>query len=168
MEYRGDIRTFVEHLHRLRGAAVSAILLNEPVIVNWHDGFEVLDAIESVVAQSPAYRWQRNFGHYILHPDDPVWNTKISGVAIQQSPRADATARYLAIVRTQIPALADLDGPPIKGDPRSLVYSALVSLPPEASIIEHLAHLLGDDQQMIFTIEADRAGGRLLHYARIE
>lgn len=125
------------------------------------------EQLQALVAQAPAYRWSELAGRYVVLPRAAVWDTRIDDVVIANIPRLEAATRFVARVRTVVPELADLAEPPMIGDPRSPVYSEAVSLPHDASILQHLVALLGADLRTVFTIERTRFGDRLLHFDRI-
>ncbi len=76
----------------------------------------------------------------------------IGGVDIRNAPRWKATRAFVEHLKRTDAEFGSLTGPPIKGDPRSPVYAGRVSLPEEATVLEHLAALVGDHPNVTFSI----------------
>jgi hypothetical protein len=164
----GTIINLIRELRDTSGVPVNVIVSDEQIRVSCSTtGQDVAAVLEALVAQTARYRWRTITGHYVLYPSDPVWDSKISGIAIRSVPRLDAATQYVTAVRSQIPALADLVEPPMKGDSRAPVYTEPVSLPLETSIVTHLVELLGTNDQLAFTIERARSGQRVLHFQQV-
>jgi hypothetical protein len=102
----------------------------------------------------------------VLYPDDAAWEARVTGIQIERVPRYEAAESYTEEARRQVPDLARLLIGALKGDPRSPVYSDPVSLSSEASVLEHLVELLGDDPELVFVIEPGGEDRLLLHFER--
>jgi hypothetical protein len=165
---RDAVADVIRQLRDTLRVPVSFIQSDEQVETNWTTtGQEAATTLITSVTQTGLYRWRMIMGRSVLYPVDPVWDHKIMGIAITGVPRLDGAMQYTTAVRSRIPALDDLGGPPMKGDPRSPVYEAPVSLSPEASLIEHLVELLGTNKHLVFTIERGPSGRRVLHFQEV-
>jgi len=164
----GSIPEVVRELRRVHGTAVNLIESEERVEINQPtSGPDVQAVLDALVARSDRYRRRRIRGRDLIYPTDPVWECEVSGIAITGVPRLDAATQFVVAVNSQIPALKDLLPPPILGDPRTPAHVEPVSLQPEAVIVEHLAELLGTNEQIVFTIEWALSGQRMLHFEQV-
>jgi hypothetical protein len=120
------------------------------------------------VVVSAAVRRRSIHGRDVLYPDDPAWEASVTGVRIQAMPRWDAADAYTRTAAAQVPALDRLAVAPRLGDPRSPVYADPVSLSEEATVLEHLVELLGDDRDLAFVVEPGGEDRLLLHFGRPE
>jgi hypothetical protein len=127
-----------------------------------------ISAFKRKVELSDHYKWCTIMGRYVFYSCNPVWDHEISEINIAGISRLNAATQYLAEVRSQIPALIDLTGPPMKGEPLSLVYTELVYLSPVSSLIKHLVELLGTNEKLVFTIERALSGQRVLHFQEVQ
>lgn len=164
------IGEWARHLWQLTGEPLNAIadstLSSEDVIAIPRDLPTALDALRA--KSGGRYRWVRAGRRYVVYPDEPAWDIIVRGVNILGRPRIDAAASYLDAVRAQVPALADIVGPGVIGDPRAPLYSQTVSLTQEASVVEHLVQLLGDAQNVAFLIERTGGGRRVMRFERVQ
>jgi hypothetical protein len=117
-------------------------------------------------ARRAGLRWRAIGTHVVLYPDDDVWERRVSGIAVADARRADAAAAYTADVARRVPGLERLVGGVVRGDPDAPVYADRVTLSPEAAVLEHLVQLLGDDPDLVFTIEPAADGRLVLHFER--
>jgi hypothetical protein len=63
-----------------------------------------------------------------------------------------------------VPELERLVGGVVRGDPDAPVHADRVSLSPGATVLEHLVELLGDDPDLVFTVEPTEDGRLVLHF----
>lgn len=158
----------IRELQETSGVAVNVIESDERFeIIRSTVSQDVAATLDAIVAQNKNYRWCTIMNHYVLYPEDYVWDQKISGIAIIDMSRLDAATQYVTEIQKQVSALSDLVGIPIKGDPQASVYTELVSLHPVASIIEHLVELLGTNNNLTFTIEQAPSGKRVLYFQQV-
>lgn len=158
----------VRQFRKTSGVALNAIEADTEERACWPSvGHDVEATLEDLIAQQGHYRWRMLMGRYVIYPTDSVWDGRIAGIAITGRPRLDAATQYVKAVRGQVPALRDLLEPPIKGDPRSPVYTEPVSLRSEAPILIHLMELLGWNKALAFTIQWTQSGRRILHYQEV-
>ena len=158
----------VRKIWDIYGVPVNVIVSDERVESGWSTtGQSVAEALDSLVAQVGGYRWRMIMGRYVLYPSDPVWDSNVSEITIVGVPRFDAATQYLAAVRRQIPALDDLVGALLRGDPRAPAYAEPVSLNRESSIVAHLVEVLGTNDQLAFIIERALSGKRVLHFQQV-
>jgi hypothetical protein len=118
------------------------------------------------VARANGLRVRTIGTHFVLYPNDDVWERPVSGIDISNVERAAAAAAYTADVARRVPGLERLVGGVVRGDPEAPVYSDRVSLSPEATILEHLVELLADDPDLVFTVEPADDGRLVLHFER--
>jgi hypothetical protein len=165
----GDsVSRVVSALRDIRRMPVNFIEADERVegpVVEKGGGAE--EALDSLVAQAPIYRWSRIAERNILFPRAAIWEAQIRGAPIANVPRLEAATQFVALVRNNMPELADLSEPPMIGDPAAPVYTERVSLPPDGTILQYLVALLGADPRTIFTIQRSRFGERVLHFDRV-
>lgn len=162
------ITYFIHQLRATYGVPVNFIESDERVEVSLPTISEnVAASLDAVVGQTKKYRWRTVVGRYIVYPSEPVWDTRVSGIAITEVPRLDAATQYITAIQSQIHALEDLVAPPMKGDPRAPVYTAPVSLHSESSVLEHLVELLGTSERLVFTIERSPSNHRVMYFEQL-
>jgi len=162
-----SISSFVGQLRNRSGVPVNFIE-SEDVVLYWPSTDQDVAAIlDALVMQTDHYRWRTVGERYVLYPRDPVWDSSVSRVDIRDVARLDAATRYVAVVRSQIPALEDLLPPVLLGDPRAPIYAERVSLSPESSVVGHLVELLGMNRRLAFTVEHVQSGQRALNFWQV-
>jgi hypothetical protein len=130
-------------------------------------GGDVDASLAALTSQKGVYRRVESAGHSIIYPRKGEWDTPILEVRITDVPRLQAATQYVALVRARIPALKDLLGPPMKGNPNSPVYTQPVSLQAEGAIVQHFAELLGSEKRLVFTVERVISGARILYFDQV-
>jgi hypothetical protein len=159
---------FVRLLREVRRMPVSFIQADEePGGIEPKIGNDIEATLDALIAQAPIYRWSNVSGHYVLYSRDPIWDAEVDGIEIINLPRLEAGTQLVTQLRTKAPELGSLSEPPMMGDPRSPVYTEIVSLPRNGSILQHLVALLGTDLQTVFTVERTLFGDRVLHFGRV-
>ena len=149
------------------GVPVSVVIAGAPPVIEAETPPDPSTALDRVVEASPGYRWDRPRGRYTLYPASEPWHAPVRGLAISQRPRIDAAERLITEIGRQVPELGDLAGVIQKGDPRSAVFEAPVTVTGDAPALEHLAALLGDDERLAFAIDRGTAGGRVLWFEQV-
>lgn len=127
------------------------------------------EALAELLLRAPAYRCERFDGHVLLYPRAPLWDSRLAGAAGTPGtamPRLQAAMALIARLRAAMPALADLSDPDMVGDSGSPVHADTVALPAEATVVEHLAALLGPDPHLVLSLTRMDGGGRYLHFER--
>jgi hypothetical protein len=139
-------------LRALVGDGVSVIVAAEMPDPERLDDQTVLDDL--------GYRLEAIGGRRTLRPNDTVWDKTVTGVEIVDVPRADAAHAYALEARQQVRELdeAGFAGGVVRGDPREPMFTDLVTLSREARVVEHLVELLGQDADLVFTVEPASLG----------
>ena len=79
-------------------------------------------------------------------------------------PRHLAAAAYVELLRGDFPDLADLAPPLLKGDPRAPIYSEVVDVPENPTVLQGLVALLGGTLEFNFSIVHFDPGRRVLYF----
>ena len=165
---KNPVKDSVRKLRAAHEVPVNFIQSDEKIGIDCSlDSAEAAVSLDWVVAQTDRYRWCRIEGRYVLCPNDPVWESIISGVDIADMPRFAATMRYAALIRERVAMLRNFGGPVLKGDSDSPVYTERVSLSPSSKVLSHFVELLGADQRLTFTIERSPAGPLIMHFEQL-
>jgi hypothetical protein len=122
------------------------------------------EAAVAKAARRNGLRWRKIGTRFVLYPADDVWERRVTGVDIDGIARADAAGAYTSEVARRVPELEHLVGGVVRGDPGAPVHADRVSLSPEATVLEHLVELLGDDPDLVFTVEPAEDGRLVLHF----
>jgi hypothetical protein len=122
------------------------------------------EAAVAGAARRNGLRWRTIGTRFVLYPDADVWERRVTGVDIAGIARADAAGAYTAEVARRVPKLERLVGGVVRGNPDAPVHADRVSLSPEATVLEHLVELLGDDPDLVFTVEPTEDGRLVLHF----
>lgn len=142
-------------LRRKYGVPVSFISVpnDKPKTVEFRDEAVTLrEALDEFVQTWDNYTYSVVGDGLVIYPKSGPFDKVIGGVDIKTAPRLEATRAFVAHLRRTDAEFGSLTGPPIKGDPRSPVYASRVSLPEEATVLEHLAALVADDPNVTFSI----------------
>jgi hypothetical protein len=156
--------SFVEALREALPAPVSVVLDRRRDALDIAAEAGSPEQAVAGAARRNGLRWRRIGTRFVLYPEADVWERPVSGIEISDVERADAAAAYTAEVARLVPGLERLVGGVVRGDPRAPVYSDRVSLSPQATVLEHLVELLGDDPDLVFTIEPADDGRLVLHF----
>jgi hypothetical protein len=150
----------VDYLRSAWGAPVSIIEAPHdatfPINMGQTTAYEVLGR---AVSSDRSYRMRQENGRTVLVPVE--WkglDDTVSGVAIKDMARAEATRHYIEFAKPQTSALAPVEGPVLKGDPGAPVYAEKVTLSSSATVFQHLVQLLGSDARVVFSIRLARPG----------
>ncbi len=135
----------------------------KPEFVEFRDEELTLrETLDRLVQRRDGYTYSLVRDHLVVYPKSGPFKKVIAGVDIRNAPRWEATGAFVEHLKRTEAEFANLTGPPIKGDFRAPVYADRVSLPEEASVLEHLAALLGDNLNVTFSIlNALRPGTRV-------
>jgi hypothetical protein len=159
LKFTGDVPAFVWLMNRDYRAGVSFIEGRGCGTLSIDaDAKDLLAVLDSVVEQCKGYNWSRILGRIVLHSTERQYRRKIREVEIVRVPRRDAGAAYVGILRKSSRKFKDLLVPGVLGDPEADLYSTPVSLDGEATVLEHLVQLLGDDPRVVFMITKTRTG----------
>jgi hypothetical protein len=116
------------------------------------EGVSVQELLQAMIAgQSVPYRCLVADGHVVLLPDEPRWFRTVAGVDIQDLPRLVAARRYVE----HLASLGEFEGLSVVagGLLESSLFADRVSLTSQASVIEHLVQLLGDNPGVLFVVQ---------------
>lgn len=105
-------------------------------------------------------------GRPVILPREPDWHQVVRDVSVHQRPRLEA-ADALIEAAQRAGLVPDLIAPVMRGDPRAPAYAQPVSLPASATLLEHLATLLGPDPELVFDVLALGEGRRLLGFTTV-
>lgn len=152
----GSTTEAIDVLRHKYGVPVSFIsVANEnPETVDLRDEELTLrEAMHEFVQVRERYTYSLVRGHLVVYPKSGPFKKVIGGVDIRNAPRWEATYAFVDHVRRTDAEFGNLTHPAIKGDPhRAPLYADRVSLPEEATVLEHLAALLGDNPNVMFSI----------------
>jgi hypothetical protein len=155
MSVSTSIKEAINVLRRKYGVPVSFISIpnDKPKTVEFPDEELTLrDALDEFVQTWDDYTYSVVGDALVVHPKSGPFDKVIGGVDIRNAPRLEATRAFVAHLKRTYAEFGSLTGPPIKGDPRSPVYAGRVSLPEAATVLEHLAALVGDHPNVTFSI----------------
>lgn len=110
------------------------------------------NALDEFVQSRDGYTHSLVGDRLMVYPKSGPFKKVIGGVDIRNAPRLEATVAFVEHLKRTEAEFRNLIGPGIKGDPRAPVYADRVSLPEEATVLEHLAALLGDNPNVTFSI----------------
>ncbi len=124
---------------------------------NYRSTLEVKDAslaevLARIVSANPIYRYRFIGKRLVLYAKDPTYTVLVKKPDIKDMARLWAAEKYVEKLRREIRDFSDLNPPYFFGNFRSPVYQDKVTLRDEASVIEHLVELLGDNPGMVFSI----------------
>ena len=120
------------------------------------------EALDQFVRTREGYIYSLVGDHLMVYPKSGPFKKVIGEVNIRNTPRLEATEAFVEHLKRTDAEFGNLIRPGIKGDPRAPVYTDRVSLPEEATVLEHLAALLGDNPNVTFSIlDGPRSGTRL-------
>jgi len=112
----------------------------------------VRDVLEKIKSDAPDYRYGDVEGHLVLYPNEPKYQKAIGSVSVREMERLKATYSYLDALRARWPEFKDLMAPAMKGNPKAVLYTELVSIRPRVTVLKGFAQLLGKNQSVVFTI----------------
>jgi len=112
----------------------------------------VRDVLEKIKSDAPDYRYGDVEGHLVLYPNEPKYQKAIGSVSVREMERLKATYSYLDALRARWPEFKELMGPAMKGNPKAVLYTELVSIRPRVTVLKGFAQLLGKNQSVVFTI----------------
>jgi len=112
----------------------------------------VRDVLEKIKSDAPDYRYGDVEGHLVLYPNEPKYQKAIGSVSVREMERLKATYSYLDALRARWPEFKDLMAPAMKGNPKAVLYTELVSIRPRVTVLKGFAQLLGKNQSAVFTI----------------
>lgn len=116
-------------------------------------------ALDEFVRSREGYSYALVGDRLVVYPKVGPFEKVIDGVDIRNAPRLEATVAFVDHLKRTHLAFGSLGGPGIKGDRRAPLYTEPVSLLEEATVLEHLAALLGDNPNVMFSIVDGRRPG---------
>ena len=152
----GTTTEAIEVLRDKYGVPVSFISVadEKPETVQLRDGeLSLGEAMDQFVQMRERYTYSLVRDHLVVYPKSEPFKKVIGGVDIRNTPRWEATRAFVEHLKRTDAEFGNLIGPGIKGDPhRAPLYAEPVSLPEEGTVLEHLAALLGDNPNVMFSI----------------
>lgn len=124
-----------------------------------HEELTLRRALDEFVQTRDGYTYRVVGNCLVVYPKSGPFDRVIGGVDIRDVPRWEATRAFVEHLKRTGAEFGNLGGPPIKGDFRSPVYAGRVSLREEATVLEHLAALVGDHSNVTFSILDRRRSG---------
>lgn len=112
----------------------------------------VRDVLEKIKSDAPDYRYGDVEGHLVLYPNEPKYHKAVGSVSVREMGRLKATYSYLDALRVRWPEFKELMAPAMKGSPKAVLYTELVSIRPRGTVLKGFAQLLGKNQSAVFTI----------------
>jgi len=125
------------------------------------------DVLREVSRQVPAYMVDVVQERVVLRPRRPEYQSVVRGIDLKDVERFEAAGRYASELARQVPFFADLGGPPLLGNPNIPLFKEKVSLDPEATVMQHLAQLLGDDPKVVFLLIKAKSGAPMLALSQV-
>lgn len=162
-----DSSPSIESLRAALPTPVNVVLDHERDALEVPSGPSEPEAAVADAARRNGLRWRKIGSRFVLYPDDDVWERPVSGVHLAGVGRAAAADAYTAEVRRHVPELGGFVGGVVRGDPDAAIYTEPVSLSPDATILKHLVELLGDDPDLVFTVEPASEGRLVLHFEHV-
>ncbi len=133
---------------------------SEPVQLR-EEELPLREALDELIRTRDAYTYSLLGDHLVVYPKSESYK-KVVKVKIRNLPRLEATSAFVEHLKQTDTEFGNLISPVMKGDPRAPLYTDPVSLPEEGTVLEHLAALLGDDLNVIFSIvDGPRSDTRL-------
>lgn len=156
----------IEHIDIL-GFPVSFIEGPSPVRIEMRSqNLQARSFLKELLEQAPGYRCSVIGNHAVVYFDDPALHKVVSDVSIAQKFRGPAARSYVKHVSHEIEELKDL-GVLLGGPLDSPVFNEEVTLAPEATVLEHLGQLLGENPDIIFWIRYASTGNRYLNFGSV-
>ncbi len=109
-------------------------------------------ALDEDVQAHNSYAYALVSDRLILHPKSGPFTKVVGRVHIRNVPRLEAMMAFVEHLKETHTEFGNLGGPGMKGDPRAPLYTDLVSLREEGTVLEHFAALLGDDPNVVFSV----------------
>ena len=162
----GSTTEAIDVLRHKYGVPVSFISIadEKPKIVQFRDEERLMlrEALDQFVRTREGYTYSLVGDRLMVYPKSGPFEKTIGGVNIRVVPRLQATEAFIEHLKRTDAEFGNLGGPGIKGDDRAPVYTDRVSLPAQATVLEHLAALLGENPNVTFSIlDGPRSGTRL-------
>lgn len=152
----GTTTEAIDVLRHKYGVPVSFISVadEKPETVQFRDEeLRLREAMDHFVQMRERYTYSLVRDHLVVYPKSGPFKKVIGGVDIRNAPRWEATFAFVEHLKRTDAEFGNLIGPGIKGDPhRAPLYADRVSLAEEATVLEHLAALLGDNPNVMFSI----------------
>jgi hypothetical protein len=162
----GSTTKSINVLRHKYGVPVSFISVadEKPQTVQFGDEERLMlrEALDQFVRTREGYTYSLAGDRLMVYPKPGPFEKVISGLDIKNVPRLEATVAFLEHLKRTDPECGSLIPPGIMGDPRAPLYTDPISLPNEATVLEHFAALLGDNPNVVFSIlDGPRSGTRL-------
>jgi len=151
---RGRVAEVVDRVRQDAHADVSFIE-GDPSSTVIVDGTSVDEILTSIARQVPSYRFEVIEGHRFLYDGDARWRQTIENVDLRGVAREGALSDYVSLLRRR-PEFAKLIPPGYVGHGEQRVANdpmlQRVTLDRSATVVRHLAQLLGDSHRLIIDV----------------
>ncbi|UCC31811.1 MAG: hypothetical protein JSU86_05940 [Phycisphaerales bacterium] len=169
----GSTTEAINVLRHKYGVPVSFISVadEKPEAVQFGDEELTLrNALDEFVQTRGAYTYSLVAGRLVVHPKSEPFKKVISAIEIRNKPRLDAMWAFVEHLKRTHVEFANLIPPAILGNPEAPLFAEPVSaLKEKATVVEHLAALLGDNPNVMFSIvDGPRSGTRLFVLSKLK
>ena len=148
----------IRELQSSRGLPVSFIEMKSDKKIDLElTAIDVGTLLQTLAERFPGYRCAVVRGHVIIFPDWPELYSVEKVADVKDMFRGRAAREYLEAVGRRIGPLSQV-GAFLGGNLESPTFAEKVSLDTEATVIEHLAEILGSNSNVFFVIERTPAG----------
>jgi hypothetical protein len=131
------------------------------------EGISVRAWLRALVDARPGYVCRIVGGHVMVYPDLPDFEQVVRAVSLVRMHRLVAVRRYLEYPRRQTLHFRDIEVV-AGGVIESPVFEECVSLARDATLIVHLAQLLGKDRSIYLDIQQAPTGGLVLGMGNVD
>ena len=157
----------IDHLHAKLGLPVSFVQGSSAVPIDLQvENESVRSFLERLLDQARDYRCAVIENHVVIFFDEPALHKLVDGVSITRQLRGQAARSYVEHVSRQVEEFQDLAvllGGPLEAD----VFTDVVSLARESTMLEHLCQLLGANPKVFFGLRYASVGGRYLTFGSV-
>jgi len=152
----------IEHLNAKLGLPVSFIQGSSATPIELRiENKSVRSLLGRLLEQARDYRCAVIEDHVLIYHDEPALHELVEGVSITRKLRWGAAQSYVKHVSQRVEEFHDLAvllGGPLDAP----VFSDVVSLARDSTMLEHFGQLLGADPKVFFWIRYSGVGGRYL------
>lgn len=132
-------------------------------VITWH-GESAEDLLQELLSADPQYRLRTILGRRVIYPTSGLLDRSVHlppDLCVDEA-RHRAMVHYAEWLRTHVPGFGDLSPPPFIGDPRGLARQERITLSRDATVVEHLLQLIGNDPHRVIALVPGPFGGKWL------